>query len=99
MQAFNADDMVTIVLAQKPQPEDIHLAIQDFIIGGQSMVPMFTSTELFTQSLKGRDFPYPVVEIRFGTLMQMLQGNEIIIVNPGTDEQYAFNVQDLEGQP
>ena len=97
MHSFAADDMVTIVLAERPQPEDIHLTIQDFVINGQSMVPMFTSPELFTQSLKGRDFPYPVVEIRFGALMQMLSRTETIIVNPGTDGQFMFNVADLEG--
>lgn len=96
MRAFSADDMVTIVLAQKPQENDIHLTIQDFVINGQSMVPLFTSPELFQQSLQGRDFPYPVVEIRFGLLVEMLEGSETILVNPGTPEQYAFAMNDLE---
>ncbi len=96
MHSFTAEDMVTIVLATKPQPEDVHLTIQDFVINGQRMIPMFTSAELFNRSIEGRDFPYPVVEIRFETLVQMLQGDETILVNPGTPEQYAFSMNDLE---
>lgn len=96
MHSFAADDMVTIVLATKPQDDDVHLTLQSFDIGGQLMLPLFTSAEKFQASLKGRDFPYPVVEIRFGTLVEMLKGDETILVNPGTPEQYAFSMNDLE---
>ncbi len=98
MHAFSAEDMVTIVLAQKPQDDDVHLTIQDFDIGGQRMIPLFTSAETFQRSLDGRDFPYPVVEIRFATLVEMLKGDETILVNPGTPDQYAFSMNDLEPQ-
>lgn len=98
MQSFAAEDMVTIVLATKPQDEDVHLTIQDFDIGGQRMIPLFTSAESFQQSLQGRDFPYPVVEIRFATLVEMLKGDETILVDPGTPQQYAFSMKDLEAR-
>lgn len=98
MHHFRADDMVTIVLATQPRDEDVHLTIQDFDINGQRMIPLFTSAASFQQSLQGRDFPYPVVEIRFATLVEMLKGDETMLVNPGTPEQYAFSMNDLEPQ-
>lgn len=96
MQSFAAEDLVTIILATKPQDDNVHLTLQNFVIDGQEMIPLFTSAELFQQSLQGREFPYPVVEIRFGALVQMLKGDETILVNPGTPEQYAFAMNDLE---
>ena len=62
------------------------------------MIPFFTSKELLTASIEGNDFPYPVVGIKFGMFIDMLNGSEILICNPYTAQQVAFNVADLIGE-
>jgi len=95
---FNADDMVTVVLAKPANPDDEHLALQDFMVNGTAMIPFYTSHALLEEATEGKDFPYEVADIEFGYLTTLLQGTETLAANLGTTQSFAFHVSDLIGE-
>jgi hypothetical protein len=95
---FNADDMVTVVLAAPANPDDEQLALQDFMVNGKPMIPFYTSHALLEEAIDGKEFPYEVIDIEFGYLMELMNGDENLAANLGTSQAYAFNVRDLTGE-
>ncbi|MBY0355983.1 MAG: SseB family protein [Rickettsiales bacterium] len=95
---FNASDMVIVILSEEPDMEANTLSIQDFIIEGRPMIPVFTSAELFNEATDTEDFLYFAIEIQFGFFMSLMQGTETLVINPGTEGSYGFDVKDMTFQ-
>ena len=95
---FAAEDIVTVVLAEPAQPDDEQIALQDFMVNGKAMIPFYTSHALLEEATEGKEFPYEVMDMPFGVLMDLMQGNENLAANLGTSQSFAFNVRDLIGE-
>ena len=92
---FDYDDLLIVTVATMPEPEDMTLNIVDVTVDGKSMIPVYTSEELYEEAMEQEDHDFDAVQVTFGFLFEMMKGDETWIVNPGTDDSYIFNMRDL----
>jgi hypothetical protein len=85
---------VIVILSKDLERMSNNINIQDFIKDGVSFIPVFTSIEKFDESTKG-DVKNPKVEIEGIFLLSILQGTELLKVNPGLKDEEDFKAADL----
>lgn len=85
---------VIIILSEELEGKSNNINIQDYVQNGISFIPVFTSIENFNESTKGQ-VKNPKVEIDGVFLLSILQGKELLRVNPGLKSETDFNAGDL----
>jgi hypothetical protein len=83
-------EMPIIVLVKQPDLSSHVLDVQDYVVDGESVVPMFSSRATLTQSLAGADLGRPTFAIARPLLGQMLKGNEVFLLDPRLPAQLRF---------
>ncbi|GEQ85599.1 hypothetical protein ULMS_11070 [Patiriisocius marinistellae] len=89
-------DKVVILLSQQTDVKSNVIEIQDFVEKGKPFIPVFTSKEKMMESTQGSELPFPKYKIEGLFLLGMMNGNEILRVNPGLKDEAYFIASDLK---
>jgi hypothetical protein len=84
-----------IVLCRQPDLNSHVLDIQDYVIDGESIIPLFSSPEALRASTRGADLGRPLFEIDRALLTSVAKGHEVYLLDPQTDRQLRFSARDL----
>ena len=85
-----------IVLLSKPLEPDGHvLNIQDYVIAGETVIPLFSSPEALRASPRGPAPGRPALQIDRGLLVSLAKGHEVYLLDPQTEGQLRFTATDL----
>lgn len=88
-------EKVIIVLCSPLDPASDVLNVQDYVMGGETVVPLFSSWEALQQSTCGKDLARPVVEISRSLLTYVAHGSEVFLLDPQLETELRFTVSDL----
>ena len=84
-----------IVLSKPPDVNANALDIQDYTVGGETIIPLFSSPEAMRASTRGADLGRPLFEIDRALLASIVKGHEVFLLDPQTDGQLRFSANDL----
>ena len=84
-----------VIIARVGPPESRDIAIQDFTINGEKVIPIFSDEAAFKQQTQGSKLRDQGIEIDVGLLLSMLHGDEILMLNPGGPSPRRLTVNDL----
>jgi hypothetical protein len=83
-------EMPLIVLGREPDSNQDVLDVQDYVINGENVIPIFSSNAALKQSLGGADLGRPVYAISRSLLGQLLKGREVLLLDPTLPSQTRF---------
>ena len=83
-------EMPIIVLVKEPDPSSRVLDVQDYVIDGENVLPMFSSKEALNRSPGGADIKRPKLAIARPLLGHVLKGKEVFLLDPGLPMQLRF---------
>jgi hypothetical protein len=89
-------DKVTIILAGEIDTKSKNINVQDYIENGKSFIPVFSTLDKFKESTKGVDLGKKIVEINPYLFLSILNGKEILRLNPTLSDETYFNTSDLK---
>jgi hypothetical protein len=64
-------------------------------MGGETVIPLFSSKDALAESTRGVDLGRPLIQISRAFLAQVSQGHEIYLLDPQLQGQVRFSVADL----
>ena len=73
-----------VVIGGWDDPASHRLRLQDFIIGGESMIPVFTDEATFKRMTAGTPYADQGIAIDRDLLLSILRGDERLLLDPGT---------------
>lgn len=77
-----ADDVVVIARWRDPNGHTIEL--QNFVLAGESFIPLFSDEARFRDEAAGSGFEHEGVAIKLEFLVSLLRGDELLILNPAS---------------
>lgn len=77
------DHVVVIGGWDDEKGHDLHL--QDFIINGESFIPIFSDESIFKREAAGSGFEKKGVSIDRNLLISILNDEQMLLLNPGSD--------------
>ena len=80
----SSDDYV-VIIARCPDLQSDIIIIQDVILDGSSVIPIFSDVEHFRREAAGSGMEDQGVLIRKDFLHDMLSAETLLILNPGSD--------------
>lgn len=86
---------MVVVIARLSDDSSKVIALQDFVTNGESFVPIFSDIDQFRSQTKGSGFESQGVEIARNLLAAILRGDELLILNPGSDNPARLQKADL----
>jgi|ERR1043166_3403180 hypothetical protein len=89
-------EMLIVVLSKPLDPNGQTISLQDFVVNGESIIPLFTSEAPFRQSTGGVDLGRPVMAISRDLLASLLHGNEVFLLDPQLPSERRFTAADLK---
>ena len=89
-------EMPIIILSKPLEPSSSVLDIQDYVMGGETIIPLFSSDEAFQASTRGTDLGRPRIEIARSLLAEISKGNEIYLLDPQLNGQLRFSAAELK---
>lgn len=89
------DDNFLVIVASWENELDNKIQIQDFILNGESFIPLFSNVRHFRDEVAGSGFENSGVLIRKDMLVKILHGNETLILNPGSENPTRLTVSDI----
>ena len=72
-----------IVISKLNDSDTKSIVLQDFVVGGENVIPIFLDEIAFKAQTEGSGFENDGVEIKANFLLSLLQGHEIFLLNPG----------------
>lgn len=90
-------EMPLVVMTKEPDPASYLLELQDYIIGGESVLPLFSSQQALAVSLPGADLGRPIYAIRRDLLVLLLHRSEVRLL-PCHGAHGSLGVQRVFGQ-
>jgi hypothetical protein len=81
---------VVVILAKEMNPKGFDIYLQDYIVDGYSILPVFTSKDEQEKSFQGTDPGKPIIEIDGILFAMLLNGIEKVIVNPSLANEKTF---------
>ena len=99
METTNQNDKIflgkfVIILSEELEGKSSVLNIQDYIDDGKSFIPIFSSVEKFNESTQG-NIKNQKIEIDGIFLLSLMNGNEILKLNPGLNDEENFKAEIL----
>lgn len=82
-----------VIIADAVDPASTSLRIQDFEKDGRSFIPIFSSEQAFKKLTKDSPFIDKGMSIDFDMLLGMLNGDETMILNPGSKRPWVLTAQ------
>ncbi|MGJ8666842.1 MAG: SseB family protein [Patiriisocius sp.] len=89
-------EKVIILLSKETDVKSNTLEIQDFVEAGRLFIPVFTSKEKLSASTQNAEHPFPKYKVDGLFLISMLNGTEVLRVNPSLADEASFIVSDLK---
>ena len=86
---------VIIILSKELQKKSQYINIQNYIVEGNSFIPVFSSIEKYEASTHGI-IDNPVIVINGLLLLSMMNGDEQLRLNPGLDDERDFRASKLQ---
>jgi len=85
-----------IILATELDTKSKNINVQDYIENGKSYIPVFSSPDKFQESTKGADLGKKIIEINPYLFLSILNGQEILRINPSLSDEIYFKASDLK---
>jgi hypothetical protein len=79
-----------------PDPKANPLALLFFDQPERSFIPVFSSRQIFDQEAYGTGFEGKAVEVDAARFASLLEGDEVVIVNPGHRPAIEFSAAELK---
>jgi hypothetical protein len=79
------DSDFVVIIATWDDAADRKIDIQDFVQDGRPFIPIFSDEARFEAEAAGSGFEDKGVRIRRDLLRDLLKGDELLILNPGSD--------------
>lgn len=86
--------MVTII-GELGDDQSSDITIQDFVIGGESVIPIFLDAKAFAAQTVGSPYADNGIEIDLSVLRTILRGDEILMLDPGSVAPRRLTVPEL----
>ena len=83
-------EMPIVLLVKEPAMDDRSLAIQNYRVDGELVIPLFSSEVALWESTQGADLGCSVVAIDRGLLASMLRGDEVFLLDPRLKSELRF---------
>lgn len=87
-----------VIIASWENLESQVIKIQDFVRNGQLFIPVFSDVEHFKAEIKGSGFEDKGVSIDANLFASMLNGFELIILNPGSNMPIEIHAKELKSK-
>lgn len=84
-----------ILLAKQPKGDERSLTIQNYSVNGELVIPLFSSEASLQESTQGADLGVPSVSIDRGLLASILQGDEVLLLDPSLRSELRFTAVDF----
>ncbi len=88
-------EMPLIVLSKPLDPQSQLLNVQDYVIDGETVIPLFSSRDALQQSAGGQTLGQGVIEIARKLLAEVSRGHEIYLLDPRLPGEIRFTALDL----
>lgn len=88
-------EMPIIVLVKQPEMSSRVLDIQNYVINGESVIPLFSTKAALNESLRGADLGRPTFVITRPLLVSMLHGSEVFLLDPQLPSQLRFTAAEF----
>ncbi|MEI7836401.1 MAG: SseB family protein [Planctomycetota bacterium] len=86
-----------VIIASWSSPDSNQIAIQNFFKkNGTSFIPLFSDETHFRSETSGSGFEDKAVSVECNLLMSILNGEETLILNPGSRTPVEFRKSDFE---
>lgn len=85
-----------VVIAAWSDPQSREIRLQDVVIAGENVIPIFSSEEEFRDQAKGSAFEAQGLVLPRETLYSLLRGDEILLLNPGCSHPVRLRKADLQ---
>ena len=89
------DDDWLVIMAHWDDELDNKIYIQDFVLNGESYIPLFSGVDQFKRETFGSEFYEKGVMIKREILLEILRGDEIFILNPRSDNPIRLYAKDI----
>lgn len=76
-----------VIIARLPHPDAEEITIQNFVIEGKSVLPVFSDVATFEAEIVGSGFEDAGVEVTREFLVAIMRGDEEFVLNPGSLRQ------------
>ena len=76
---------MVVIIAYLGPPDSHDIRVQDFIKDGERFIPIFHDDERFRAELGGSQYETHGVAIRLELLVELLAGDEVLILNPANE--------------
>lgn len=84
-----------VVIARWRDEQATTITLQDFTIGGESVIPLFSSEDAFRAQSAGSGFEQQGAVIQRAFLHAMLRGDEVLMLDPGSAAPRRLRPDDL----
>lgn len=84
-----------IVIGSWENNEARSIRLQDFVVEGESFIPIFSDEATFKHQVRGSGFENDGIAIDRNLLSSMLRGDELLILNPGGPDPLKLTKADL----
>jgi hypothetical protein len=84
-----------VIIARWSDPKSNRIVVQDFIQGGESFIPLFSNKAHFFAGTQGSGFEHEGVSIKCDLFLSMLKGDELLILNPGSQNPLKLRKADF----
>lgn len=88
-------EMPIIVLVKQPELSSHVLDVQDYVINGESVIPLFSTQAALTEALHGATLSRPTMAIARPLLASVLRGNEVLILDLQLPSQIRFTATEF----
>ena len=88
-------EMPIVLLAKEPAMDDRSLAIQNYRVDGDLVIPLFSSEAALWESTQGADLGRPAVAIARGLLASLLRGDEVFLLDPRLASELRFTAPEF----
>src|SRR5688572_11746818 len=92
----NFAEELVIILAESPRMEGTTIRLQDYIRGGVSVLPVFSSEQAMRLSTRGVDLKRPVWAIKRAFFCSLLRGPEIVVLDSGLESEVQTTGSELK---
>lgn len=90
---FQSD--LVVILAHELSDSSKTIDLQEYKSKEGDFIPVFTSKDKFKESTRGTDIGKPIIEINGYYLLSLLDGTEIVKVNPELSDESTFKAAEL----
>jgi len=89
-------EMPIIILSKAMEPKSQVLNIQDYVIDGETVIPLFSSESAMRESVGKENLGKPVIKIKRELLSQVCSDHQIFLLDVKLPTQLRFTAVELK---